>query len=91
MLDTSQFFKYGHVMSSQKFESTRTGRTATQRLASHLLGRDVRDFIAEKRTEGRAWRYIARDLYDATDGQVDVTYETLRQWTEPSPARRVAS
>lgn len=69
-------------MSSQKCEPQRAGGTATQRLANHLLGRDVRDFISERRAEGRAWRYIARDLYDATDGQVDVTYETLRQWAE---------
>lgn len=60
--------------------------TATQRLASHLLGRDVRDFIAERRTEGRAWRFVARDLYEATDGLVDVTHETLRQWHEGAAA-----
>lgn len=54
--------------------------TATQRLASHLIGRDVRDFIAERRDEHRPWRFIARDLYEATDGQIDVTHETLRQW-----------
>ena len=55
------------------------------RLASHLLGRDVREFIAERRGSGprhRAWRLVARDLYEATDGQIDVTYETLRSWAE---------
>lgn len=56
--------------------------TPTQRLASLLLGRDVNEFIAERRAAGRPWRYVARDLYDATEGQVDVTYETLRQWHE---------
>lgn len=56
--------------------------TATQRLATLLIGQDVRDFIAERRTQGRAWRFIARDLYEATGGQVDVTYETLRGWHE---------
>lgn len=54
--------------------------TPTQRLATLLLERDVREFIEEKRAEGRAWRFIARDLYDATNGQVDVTYETVRSW-----------
>lgn len=68
-------------MASQNRESVPTRVTATQRLATHLLGRDVRDFIAERRAENRAWRYIARDLYNATGGQVDVTYETLRQWS----------
>lgn len=67
-------------MPSQKCEPSNKGETPTQRLASMLIGQDVRDFIAEKRASGRAWRFIARDLYDATDGQVDVTYETLRQW-----------
>lgn len=60
--------------------------TATQQLASLLLKRDVNDFIAEKRAEGRPWRFVARDLYDATDGQVDVTYETLRTWHEAGAA-----
>ncbi len=60
--------------------------TATQRLATVLLGRDVREFIAEKRATGRSWRYVARDLYDATGGQVDVTYETLRQWHDEAAA-----
>jgi hypothetical protein len=68
-------------MAPQKCEETRPPETATQRLATILLERDVRDFITERRTAGRAWRFIARDLYDATEGQVDVTYETLRQWS----------
>ncbi|UNX54122.1 hypothetical protein MF406_14395 [Georgenia sp. TF02-10] len=54
--------------------------TPTQRLASVLLGQDVQTFIAERRETRRAWRFIARDLYEATDGQIDVTHETLRQW-----------
>lgn len=67
-------------MNSQNCESRSESETPTQRLASILLGSDVRAFISEKRSAGRAWRFIARDLYDATDGQIDVTYETLRQW-----------
>lgn len=68
-------------MTSQNCEPVSASeQTPTQRLASLLLGTDVRDFIAQKRAEGRPWRFVARDLYDATDGQVDVTYETLRQW-----------
>lgn len=67
-------------MTSQARESGSIPETPTQRLATVLLGRDVRDFIAERRATNRAWRFIARDLYEATDGQVDVTYETLRQW-----------
>ena len=57
-----------------------TQRTATQRLADVLLGRPVEDYIAERREAGRPWRFIARDLHEATNGQIDVTYETLRTW-----------
>ena len=67
-------------MHSQNCEPVGGTETPTQRLASVLLGTDVREFIAQKRNEGRTWRFIARDLYEATSGQVDVTYETLRQW-----------
>jgi len=52
--------------------------TPTQRLAE-ALGVDLADFIASRRP-ARSWRLIARDLRDATDGQVDVTPETLRNW-----------
>lgn len=67
-------------MNSQNCEYSSGSETPTQRLASLLLGSDVRAFIAEKRAAGRPWRFIARDLYEATDGQIDVTHETLRQW-----------
>lgn len=67
-------------MSSQVSESTPGSETPNQRLATVLLGKNVRDFIAERRAEGRSWRLIARDLHSATDGQVDVTSETLRTW-----------
>ena len=73
-------------MNSQNCEKARNTETATQRLATILIKQDVRQFIADKREAGRPWRYIARDLYDATDGQVDVTYETLRQWHEAGAA-----
>jgi uncharacterized Ntn-hydrolase superfamily protein len=64
--------------------------TATQRLATVLLGQDVLDFIAERRTAGVAWRYICRQLAEATDGQIDVTHETLRQWESNGKARNAS-
>lgn len=67
-------------MKSEKRDLSTVTETPTQRLANILLGMDVRTFIREKRDNGRAWRFIARDLYEATNGQIDVTYETLRQW-----------
>lgn len=57
-------------------------RTATQRLADLLLDEPVETFVSRKRSEGRSWRLIARDLLTLTDGQVDVTTQTLRLWSD---------
>ena len=56
--------------------------TPTQRLAGLLLGQPVDRWIAERRKAGRSWRLVARDLYEATNGQIDVTHETVRTWAE---------
>ena len=45
-----------------------------------LLGEPVDKWARELRSSGRSWRLIARDLYEATGGQIDVTYEALRRW-----------
>ncbi len=50
------------------------------KLASILLGQDVREWIAGRRNDGRSWRLISRDLYEATNKQVDVTHEAIRSW-----------
>lgn len=55
--------------------------TPTQRLASLLLQQPVTDWIADKRDAGLSWRLIARELCTTTQGQIDVTAETLRGWT----------
>lgn len=49
--------------------------------ASDVLGRDVRDVIAEKRAQGVAYDRIARDLFVETGGRVDVTGQALRNWS----------
>jgi hypothetical protein len=54
--------------------------TALQRLATRILDNDVRDYIATRRTDGMSWRRIAAELLRDTDGEIDVTYETLRSW-----------
>lgn len=56
-------------------------QTPTQRLASLLLGQPVTDWITDKRDAGLSWRLTARELCTTTQGQVDVTAETLRGWT----------
>lgn len=45
-----------------------------------ILGGKLEEFVTTRRAEGRAWRHIATDLFEATDRKVDVTSETLRQW-----------
>lgn len=60
-------------------------RTAAHELADLKLGRPVTEYVAEKRADGKAWRVIARDLYLDTNGEVDVTHETLRSWCGAEP------
>lgn len=54
--------------------------TRTRQLADLLLGGDgtLETFVRSRRADGRAWRLVARDLYEQTD--LDLTYETLRGW-----------
>ena len=47
-----------------------------------LLGQPVNTWIQTKRDAGRSWRLVSRDLYEQTNGQIDVTHETLRVWIE---------
>lgn len=54
-------------------------QTPTQRLADHLLGGGLEDFIRSRRPH-RSWRLIARDLYEATSHYVDVTSVTVAAW-----------
>jgi len=53
-----------------------------QRLAETLLDKPIGQYIAEKRTTRPrwSWRLIAEQLREDTNGQVDVTGETLRGW-----------
>lgn len=61
-------------------EATPRTKSPTQRLAGMLLGQPVDRWISGRRLAGRSWRLIARDLYEQTNGQVDVSHETLRLW-----------
>lgn len=59
-------------------------------LASIQLGRSVYDFIAERKAGGQSYRAIAYDLRDATDGETDVTDQTIRAWHLSMQAEDVA-
>lgn len=54
--------------------------TPRQRLADLLLGRPVLDFITERRANGSTWPQIRDELRDATDGEIDVTWQAVQQW-----------
>ena len=56
------------------------------KLASILLVQDVREWIGQRRSDGRSWRLISRDLYEATNRQVDVTHESIRSWVTEDAA-----
>ncbi len=59
-----------------------TDTTTAQRLASSLLGEPIHDWIIAKRAMGMSWRSIANHLEDETGGQVYVTHETIRAWSQ---------
>lgn len=55
-------------------------KTTTHILADHLLDVPLAQYVGAKRAAGESWRNIALGLRDDTDGQVNVTHETLRRW-----------
>jgi hypothetical protein len=56
-------------------------RSASQKLADHLLGDGGLDaLVAERRAAGDSWRQVALALHLATNGAVSLTDETLRRW-----------
>lgn len=58
-------------------------QTTAQRLADGVLrhhGTSLDAFITERREQDVSWERIARELSAATDGVVDVTSTTLRNW-----------
>lgn len=63
--------------------------TPNQKLAGMILGKPVKQYIRERRAAGRSWRLVARDLYDATNGQIDITYQAAKNWADETD--RVAS
>lgn len=60
-------------------------RTPNHRLADLLIPGGVEEFVRSRRSEGYAWRVIARDLWADTGGEVDITHETLRAWFPDDP------
>lgn len=61
-------------------------KSTAHRYADSLLPVPLVDYVAEKRAEGKSWRRISLDLRDDTDGEIDVTHETLRTWCAEAEA-----
>lgn len=72
MVDTGQ---------NLELRSGRMEPTTTRKLASLILDEPVADWVAAQRAKGLSWRLIAHQLRDVTDGQVDVTHESIRTWS----------
>jgi hypothetical protein len=56
--------------------------TPTQQLAGVILDRPLAEYVAEKRAARPKWPWqlIADQLAIDTDGSINVSHETLRQW-----------
>lgn len=68
------------------------GPTASHRLAEILLGENLEEYVRSRRRAGVPWRRIARDLWVATDQEVDIAFETLRLWfPDEDEAKKAAS
>ena len=52
--------------------------TPTQRLADHMLGGKLQDYVLSRRAKGDSWRRISLSLRDDTG--LDVTHQTLCNW-----------
>ena len=67
--------------------------TATQRLATVLLGQDLGEWVAERRAHPYqpSWQAIADELTRTTDGQIEVSRETLRLWYADPAEKQAAS
>lgn len=61
-----------------------------QRLADLLLGRPVIDLIAEQRIDGKTWPQIRDAIADATQGEIDVTWQAIQQWARNAQTADVA-
>jgi hypothetical protein len=55
-------------------------QTTLQRLAEHMLGMSLHDWIAAQRAEGLSWQRVASELSEATNGVIEINRETLRGW-----------
>ena len=51
-------------------------------LADHLVDGGLAAFIEGHRSAGKSWDWIARELWDLTDKQVDTSGVTVQGWAK---------
>lgn len=61
------------------------------RYADHLLG-DLAERLADwrKPEDKHSYEWIARELYRLTEGEIDVTFSTVRNWLQLLEAEHAA-
>ncbi|TFV91374.1 hypothetical protein [Blastococcus sp. CT_GayMR16] len=64
--------------------------TPLRRLADNLIEGGVDRFVTDRRKDGKSWRAIALDLRDTSNGQLDITPETVRGWYREATTGAVA-
>lgn len=58
--------------------------TPSTRLATHLLGEPLRDWVLRHRDDDRSWSWISSKLSAVTEGQVELSHEWLRRLYGPA-------
>lgn len=71
----------GVIRSEYEYSVMAVGiRKPLARCADLLLPEGLEKFLRDAKTEGKTLRVIARELWVATDGEIDTNAETIRLW-----------
>ena len=55
-------------------------RSVVNALLVEKVSQTIDQFIATRRGDGKSWERIAKELFDVTDGAVDVSTPTVLRW-----------
>lgn len=66
----------------------RISAPSPRRQLAELKHPNLAEYVRAKRAAGESWRRIERAVYRHTNGDVDVTFETLRAWFPDSEVTR---
>ncbi|HEX7099642.1 MAG TPA: hypothetical protein VF377_10405 [Acidimicrobiia bacterium] len=57
-----------------------SGKARIVDLLLEKQGSNLHDWLSDRRNEGDSYEMIAKKIWVLTDGEVDVTYTTIRRW-----------